>query len=177
MESVLRIYGHLGGGILCTGLARGNGKKAVNPATGGAVMTFLVLVFFTSGVLESFGPTLRGMGLGEGPAVGPVSAFDGKVGRGRRGEGVGRVPGHGVRDGALLGRLALAVLAVLPHGEGGEDGRGGDVEEGDVDRGVEIGEDTCDSQRAPKMFNVHCDVVVGNGELPRGLNSMTPIFS
>jgi hypothetical protein len=72
---------------------------------------------------------------------------------------IGRVPGHGLRDvgqlgpgrvlyneGALLGKVALAVLAVLPHGSGGEDGRGGDVEE-DVDRGVEMGEDTCDSQR------------------------------
>jgi hypothetical protein len=55
-------------------------SSAVDPATGGAVMTFLVPIFFPSGVLE--------MGLGEGPAVGPVSAFDGKVGRGGRGGGL-----------------------------------------------------------------------------------------
>jgi hypothetical protein len=102
---------------------------------------------------------------------------------------IGRVPGHGLRDvgqlgpgrvlyneGALLGKVALAVLAVLPHGSGGEDGRGGDVEE-DVDRGVEMGEDTCDSQRHRKCSDFAVNGVVGNGELPGGLNAMTPIFS
>jgi hypothetical protein len=169
---------------------------AVDPATGVAVMTFLVSVFFfTSGVLETFRPTLRGMGLGEGPAVGPVPAFDGKVGRGGGGglaafqatasemlDGLvpaaffynkGALFGH---EEALFERLSLAGLAVLPNGEGGEDRRGGDVEE-DVDQGVEMGEDTCDSQRHRKCSDFAVNGVVGNGELPGGLNAMTPIFS
>jgi hypothetical protein len=57
-------------------------SAAADPSLGGAVMAFLVPVSFTSGVLETCGPTLRGRGLGEGPAVGPVPAFDGKERRG-----------------------------------------------------------------------------------------------
>jgi hypothetical protein len=40
-----------------------------------------------------------------------------------------------------------------------------------------MGEDTCDSQRHQKCSTFAVNGVVGNSELPGGLNSMTPMFS